>query len=180
MPQDREELLREVIDKYAKMYMKFACDRGVPFADAEDVVMDAFWAFYNHDYEAAGETDEENEKALKGLLAKIVYSKCVDYYRKNCKFKTVSLDENTDEPGVNGYFLIKDPEMAAIEEEEYLEIRKLIEGMKEIWRVPAVMYFVEERPVSEICVTLGVTGTVCRSRISRARKHLKKVLKDYF
>ena len=42
MRREDEELLQMLIEKYAKLYMKIAFDNGVPYADAEDVVMEAF------------------------------------------------------------------------------------------------------------------------------------------
>ena len=46
MPRNNEELLHELIKKYARLYMKMAKDKGIPFDDVEDIVMDAFWSFY--------------------------------------------------------------------------------------------------------------------------------------
>lgn len=38
MLQDKDELLRKLIEKYTGMYMKLAYANGVPFSDTEDVV----------------------------------------------------------------------------------------------------------------------------------------------
>ncbi len=46
MSENKEALLRELIDKYAKLYMKLACNSGVSSENAEDIVMEAFWSFY--------------------------------------------------------------------------------------------------------------------------------------
>ena len=43
MPRNNEELLHELIKKYARLYMKMAKDKGIPFDDVEDIVMDAVW-----------------------------------------------------------------------------------------------------------------------------------------
>lgn len=56
-------------------------------------------------------------------------------------------------------------------------IRDTIDGLKDIWREPVRMYFIEERSIPEISRALGITEEVCRSRISRARKCLKEKLK---
>lgn len=42
MLQNKEDLLQELIEKYAKMYMKMAYNKGIPYDDVEDVVMEAF------------------------------------------------------------------------------------------------------------------------------------------
>ncbi len=69
-------------------------------------------------------------------------------------------------------------ENTMIENEDYRRIREAIEGMKEIWRDAAFMYFIEERSTAEISKALGISEIVCRSRISRARKYLKEKLRD--
>ena len=54
MPQNNTELLQDLINKYARMYMKFAYEQGAPYDDLEDIVMDAFWCFYKSEYFGTG------------------------------------------------------------------------------------------------------------------------------
>lgn len=173
MPQNNNELLQELIEKYAKMYMKMAYNRGVPYDDAEDVVMEAFWSFYKSEY--FGKLSEEETKIM---LAHILKNKCIDYYRKNSRMELVGMDECEAELDRLSGRSENALENNMIENEDYRRIREAIEGMKEIWRDAAIMYFIEERSTAEICKALGISEMVCRSRISRARKYLKEKLKD--
>lgn len=172
MPQDNEDLLRELIDRYAKMYMKLAYDNGVPYDDVEDIVFEAFWSFYDSEY--YGELDESGTKAM---IACIVKRRCIDYYRKNSHYDSVSLDEGGNELEFLRKTHHKDPLEEMIENEEYREINQYIEDLKDIWKDVVIMYFVEGRSETEISELLGITGAVCRSRISRARKFLQEKLK---
>ncbi len=70
MLKSEEALLQELIDKYAKMYMKLAYNSGVPSENAEDVVTEAFWSFYKSGYFGC-----LSEKETKVMLANIVKNK---------------------------------------------------------------------------------------------------------
>ncbi|MCI8512464.1 MAG: sigma-70 family RNA polymerase sigma factor [Lachnospiraceae bacterium] len=172
MPQKDDTMLRELIDKYAKVFMKLAARRGVPYDDVEDIVTDAFMAFYkSKSYEeVAGNLDE-----ARFAVCRIVINKCVDYARKNSHMLMVDVGEHVGE--LKGSRSVE-PEREVIAKENVARIRECLLGMKEIWRDIAWMYFIEERSISEISRRLEITETVCRSRISRARKYLREELKD--
>lgn len=173
MPQDKSKLLQELMDKYARMYMKLAYNRGVPYDDVEDIVMAAFYSFYRSD-----KFGELSEKENKLIMAEIVRNKCTDYYRKNGRAELVGIDDcESDLDRISSNYGNKLDDKV-ISDENYAHIRDTIEGLKEIWREPVKMYFLEERSIAEISEALGISEDTCRSRISRARKHLKEQLKD--
>lgn len=173
MPQDKNELLQELIEKYAKMYMKLAYNRGVPYDDVEDVVMAAFWSFYKSDH--FGKLSEE---ANKIMMARIVINKCTDYYRKNGRVELVGIEDCTTEIDKISGRLRNGMDDKLIEDENYRRICDTIDNLKEIWRDPVRMYFIEERSTAEICEALEISEATCRKRISRAKEHLKEKLRD--
>ena len=170
MPRNNEELLHELIKKYARLYMKMAKDKGIPFDDVEDIVMDAFWSFYRSKH--FGMLSETETKAM---MTRIVENKCIDWYRKN---KRAQSNENIDEMEFLKAPSEDEPLQKAVSDEGYQDIIRCMEEMKKSWRDVAVMYWIEGLSVSEICERLGITGDVCRSRITKARQYLKKTLKD--
>lgn len=173
MPHKDTNMLQNLVEKYAKLYMQLACRNGVPYDDAEDVVMESFWAFY--DSEHYGKLDEQETKYM---IARIVKNKCIDYYRKN-KNDTEMVVEDSEETLLRvGVHSAKEPENQMIEKENYRRIRSAIENMKPIFRDTAIMYFLQERTFSEISKELGVSEPVCRKRIQRAREHLRNELRD--
>lgn len=177
MPQNKDELLQELIDKYLKMYMKLAYNKGVPYEDVEDVVWDAFMSLYDSDKFV--ELQKANDEAgIKFLMARITINKCIDYYRKNSHMEQVSLDECVEVDGGFGKYRDNDPERMIINHENYERIRQCIEGMRDIWRDLAEMYFIEEQESAEICKILGISGDVFRSRLSRIRNYMREELKD--
>ena len=114
------------------------------------------------------------------MMACIVKRKCIDFYRKNSHYEKVSLDEEENELEYLSKCQQKDPLSTIIEDEEYASIRAYLEDLKDIWRDLAIMYFVEGRSEPEICEILGISGAVCRSRISRARQFLREKLKHLY
>ena len=174
MRREDEELLQMLIEKYAKLYMKIAFDNGVPYADAEDVVMEAFWAYYSSRY-----FQELNEAEAKRMLACIVKRRRIDFYRKNSHYEKISLESNPVESLTREERACRDPLEMILHEEKYQMVQNRIEGMKAVWREPALMYFIEGYEEPEIAEMLGISGAACRSRISRARKMLRERL-DHF
>ena len=159
--------------KYSKTFMKLACNHGAPVSDAEDIVMDAFWSFYQSQY--YGKLDE---KGTRLMMAKVVKNKCIDRYRKYKTEEELTVCEDVNE--VYGISATKtcEPEHLAIAEESCRKIRAAIENLKPVWRDAAIMYFLEERTHAEISKALGISEVVCRARVSRARKFLEQELKE--
>ena len=108
-------------------------------------------------------------------MTRIVENKCIDWYRKN---KRAQFNEDIDEMEFLKAPSEDEPLQKAVSDEGYQDIIRCMEEMKKSWRDVAVMYWIEGLSVSEICERLGITGYVCRSRITKARKYLKKTLKD--
>lgn len=175
MPQDKNELLQELIDKYARMYMKLAYNRGVPYDDVEDIVMEAFWAFSR--MKEFGTLDDKGNRLV---MARIVRNKCTDYYRKYGRVELIGIEDCAAELDRMSRMSGNGPESAVIEDERRRQIREVIDGLKDIWRDPVRMYYLEERTIAEISEALGISEMLCRSRISRARKYLEKNLRNFW
>lgn len=174
MPQKNEKLLHDLIENYATTFARLALRYGVPYDDAEDIVMEAIWAFYKSElYEKKDETE------IIKIMTTIVKNKSIDFFRKENKDDVVEVDIDDEDV----YIQLAgpescEPEKVAVANDGYRHVVNIIEGLKDIWREPVKMYFVEDRSYEEISKTLEISEDVCRSRISRARKFLEKELKD--
>lgn len=173
MPQKDTKLLQDLVQKYAKLFMKMACNSGIAYDDAEDIVMEAIWAFYDSEH-----YEKLDETSAKYMVARIVKNKCIDYYRKNKNDTEMVIDDGEEAMLRVGANSSMEPEQQVIEKENGRRIRDAIENMKPILRDTATMYFLEDRTFSEISKALGVSEAVCRKRIQRAREHLREELKD--
>ena len=113
------------------------------------------------------------------MLACIVKRRSIDFYRKNSHYEKISLESNPEESLTREERACRDPLEMILHEEKYQMVQNRIEGMKAVWREPALMYFIEGYEEPEIAEMLGISGAACRSRISRARKMLRERL-DHF
>lgn len=116
------------------------------------------------------------------MLIKILKSKSIDCLRKNGHYEKVSLNQEdaANEVALLASYVITDPLDMILEEEAVLMITSEISNMREEWKEMAVLYFLKQLTIPEICELLGIPGTVCRSRIYRTRVCLKRILGPSF
>ena len=116
------------------------------------------------------------------MLIKIIKIKKIDCLRKNGHYEKVSLNQEdaANEVALLASYVITDPLDMILEEEAVLMITSEISNMREEWKEMAVLYFLKQLTIPEICELLGIPGTVCRSRIYRTRVCLKRILGPSF
>ena len=112
------------------------------------------------------------------MLVKILKRKAIDCLRKNGRYEKVSIDEENSLRSIEMLtrYVVTDPIDIIIGEETIQRITTEIANMKQEWKEMAVLYFLEQRTIPEICEILDIPGTVCRSRLYRTRMCLKKIL----
>ena len=176
MQQDENMLLQSMYEDYQAVLCYVAKRSGMPSDEIEDVIQETYISYYQK-YRL-----DWPEKQKKAMLIKIVKHKCIDHYRKNSHYESVSMDDtvNFDETELITKYMMGDSLDAIVRNETYQEVRNCIMEMKKDWRDVAILYFVEERQIKEICDILSLSPTVCRSRISRARKYLKELLRHKY
>ena len=86
-------------------------------------------------------------------------------------------EEPFDETKIVANKTTKDVLDTLANDETLMEIRKEIQEMKKDWRDVAILYFVEERPIEEICLILEISEPALRMRISRIRKYFRDTFK---
>lgn len=176
MQQDENMLLQSMYEEYQAVLRVVARNSGLPYDEIEDVIQETYISYYQN-YPL-----DWPEKQKKAMLIKIVKHKCIDYYRRNSHYERVSVDdtENFDESELITKYMMGDSLETIVQDETYREIRDSILSMKKDWRDVAMLYFVEERQIKEICEILKISNTVCRTRISRARKYLRALLEPKY
>lgn len=172
MERDKSELFRTLYEEYLVPLKKLAVSMGVKHEDVEDLVHDSLLTYFEK-YPM-----DWSDKQKKAMLARILHNKFIDSFRKGAHYADVDINDPEDAFLVVNRLMDKDALSYLVHRESYLEIQNLILGMKKDWREVIILYVIEERPIKEICEILGISGTVCRSRIARARKYLKEKLKD--
>lgn len=173
MPQKDNTLLQELVEKYVKLFAKLAYNNGVPYDDAEDVAMEAIWAFYrSRHYGKLSETE------TKLMMARIVKRKSIDFYRKVKNERELTISSADAELYSISAPRESEPEERLIDREEAKRILDTLDNLRPVWREAVIMYCIEGCSYAEISEALGISETLCRSRISRAKKFLEEEFKD--
>lgn len=175
MQQTDEELLRDMYEEYQIVLRKIATNCGVPYSYVDDVVQETFIAYYKN-YPLDWEPGQK-----KAMLARIVKNKSTDFFRKNKNtIYQISMDseEFNGEADILSKRMMRSALDSILEDENYRELREVIDGMKEEWKDLAMLLFVEGRQVSEVSALLGLSEPACRMRMSRIRKYIKNWLKE--
>ncbi len=162
--------------EYQGLLRRIAKTLNVPDMELDDVVQETFIAYFEN-YSLSW-TDTRK----KGMLIKILKRKSIDCLRKNGHYEKVSLDEGdaVNEVAMLTRYVVTDPLEVILGEEALLKITGEISNMREEWKEMAILYFLEQLTIPEICEILEIPGTVCRSRIYRTRVCLKKILGPNF
>lgn len=172
MGQEERRLLAALYEDYLVPLKKLAFWLGIEYDDIEDMVHETIMTYY------VKYPLDWSDKQKKVMLAKILYHKWIDNYRKNKHYESVSIDNTEEEFLIMNRLLEKDVLTKVLDDEMYRIARKCIDELKPDWRTVIVLHILEGRDIAEVSALLGITETVCRSRISRARKSLKEKLKD--
>jgi RNA polymerase sigma-70 factor (ECF subfamily) len=140
--------------------------------DTEDVLQDTFLSAYRH-LHAFRETCK-----FSTWLMKIAMNVSLMLLRKRRRLSEIFSNEITED----GRSLVAwefrdpgpDPEQNYIKGQTILTLRKAIQRLPPATRSVMDLYFRQERRLKETAATLGITEAAAKSRISRARRMLKK------
>lgn len=170
--EDENQLLQSIYGKYQGLLRRIAKTLNVPDLEIDDVVQETFISYFQN-YSLTW-TDTRK----KSMLIKILKRKCIDCLRKNGHYEKVSLDEEdaSAQVALLHRFVVTDPLEVVLDEESILNITSEISNMRDEWKEMAILYFLEQLTIPEICERLEIPGTVCRSRIYRTRVCLKNLL----
>lgn len=170
--EDEDMLLQSIYEEYQGILRRIAKSLNVPDMELDDVVQETFIAYFGR-YSLTW-----SPKRKKAMLVKILKSKAIDCLRKNGHYEKVSIDEENSVRCIEmlSRYVVNDPVDIIISEEAVERITTEIANMRQEWKEIAVLYFLEQRTIPEICELLNIPGTVCRSRIYRTRLCLKKIL----
>ncbi len=107
----------------------------------------------------------KNEKCFGAWMFKILVNKCKDIWNRNNNRdkRMVDLDENQDIP--------------SIEKEDYSFVNDALNQLNEEYKEVTILYYYDGFSVKEISKILNLPQGTVKSRLSRARKKLEKIIK---
>ena len=149
-----EEVVRD--SKHTLFQLSFSILKNR--TDAEDAVAEALMAAWKK-----RDHVKEPEK-FQGWLSTIVINTSRTMYRK--RYQEIAVDMRTM------------PLAGTVEELEESDVWLAITGLGEIHREVLLRYYYDGYSVKEIAEMFGVAEGTIKSRLSRAREELKKMLED--
>ena len=155
--ENKEEFIRLINSNRQKMY-RTAIAILKNEEDANDAIQEALYSAYKN-YEKL-----ENRSLFSTWLIRILINKCYDIINKN---KRVTYIDDSITEATNG---VED----TYEVENSLEwiLNKIDKDLKEI----VVLYYYDDLSVEDISNTLQIPKGTVKSRLSRAREQIKKLM----
>ena len=160
----------EIYNKYYKAMYNTALRIIKDSAEAEDIMQEAF-------IKAFSKLDSFKGSSTFGAwLKKIVVNQSITAFNKNSGFQEVSYYDQFRDIEDDGIAI------AAQEEEEnqkVQQIMKVMDSLKESYRIVLTLHLIEGYDYEEICKILDLSYANCRTTISRAKESLRKKLMSY-
>ena len=160
-PKAQLKLYKQYCDSMFCVAMRFINNAD----DAEDVLQESFIKAFQHIHQFKGEV------TFGAWLKRIVVNGCIDFL-KSKQQKTIALDDE--------YMHIVDDDNWEVPDTISLkEIISKIEELPEKYKYVVQLFLVEGYDHKEITEILNISETASRTRLLRAKKHLKEVLSEF-
>ena len=174
MEKNIDDMFQSMYEEYRGMLATIARRHGIPYDDVGEVLQETFVSY-------SGKYTEKQEEEQGPVLVTIVKRKCVDYHRKK-RIETISVDSEEGSARLDVLVTPFTEDMAdRIGKREFFKkVRDCISKMRRDWQDVLLYCCVYDLTSVEAGKVLGISGTACRSRLLRAREHLKKELGDEF
>jgi len=157
----------EVYNRYYKAMYNTALRIVKDRYEAEDIMQDSFLlAFTKLD-------SLQDDKTFGAWLKRIVVNNSIYSYKKKTKYQEVSFEnvahklerESDDTNSTDAYAALKAK-----------EVLKIMNGLKDNYRIALNLYLIEGYDHEEISEILNISYANCRTTISRAKNKLKQEL----
>ncbi|CAN0605715.1 unnamed protein product, partial [Ectocarpus sp. 12 AP-2014] len=132
--------------------------------DAEDVLQESFIKAFQKIHQYKGEV------TFGAWLKRIVVNKSIDFLKS--KKDKVSIDEQDMQ------VVAEDDNWNVSAVISIDEVRLAIDQLQEKYKYVVLMFLVEGYDHQEIAEVLNISSSACRTRLSRGKNQLKKLLKE--
>lgn len=157
-----------LVNRYAGLVFSIALHHLQDRDEAADVVQEVFLKAYN----ALGRYN--TAFPFKAWISRITLNHCINLNRKR-KWPTVEMDDAVERvPAIEGL-----PEKHILDEERRKAIAEAVANLPDMYRLPVILYHQHDMSYEDICRVLGLTMTLVKNRLHRARKMLAVALADH-
>lgn len=155
-----------LFDRYSKKIYNLIYYMIYNKEDSEDLTQDTFVKAYT-----SIKTLKKKER-FGNWLYHIAINNCRNYLKKYLKFETVELDLSLPDPKEISVDSIYNDQL-----QKHLEMALKSLGHK--YREVVILHHIKELNLNEISEILKIPVGTIKSRLARAREHLKSILKNY-
>lgn len=152
----------ENIKKYEKTMYNLAYSIVRNEYDAADIISESVLRAY------CNLETLKSDRSFQPWVLRIVHNTAVEFIRKNAKI--VNTGEFADVPAEDTE---KDIETTIV-------LREAVESLKQPYRTVVILFYYENLSIANIAHITGCNTVTVRQQLSRARKQLKKILKEDF
>ncbi len=168
----------ELVTKYERRVFRVARNITNNAEDAEDVLQETFWKAYSH----LG--DFQGNSQFYTWLVRIAVNESLMKLRRRKSGKTFSLDEGIDtgEETVTREIAVwdGDPEQRYSQTQLRQILDDAVASLRPTFRAVFVLRDIEELSTEETANALGLSVPAVKSRLLRARLHLREKLTRFF
>ena len=167
----RQEELEQYIYDYGKDLYSFCCSVTRSREEAEDLYQDTFLKFYEIGEKLVIETNPKSY--LMGISVNIYRN----YKRKlSIRQRIAGTQQSVEEMEIEPVSDARLTEEKVIVQEESRLLRGAVRQLPDKYRLPVLLFYMEELPLTEIAAVLKLPEGTVKSRLYRAKKMLKQKL----
>lgn len=168
-----QEELEAYIQTYGKDLYSFCCSMTHNRKEADDLYQDTFLKLYEIKDEVV---IEKNPKSFLMTLAVNLYR---NYKRKlSVRQRIVGIGLSLEDNPIDIPSGEQMTEEKIVEQEACLIIRKSVKQLPDKYKLPILLFYMEDLAVADISQILSLPEGTVKSRIHRAKKILKQKLED--
>lgn len=165
-PTRTERFMRHALDAHGSAVYVVALAQTRSVHDAQDVAQDVFLRLLTTD------TPFTSDDHLRAWLLRVTVNRCREFHRLVWNRRVDSADDQLLELPGN----LPNPEDAAVAALTKSPVWQALRQLPEKLRVVALLYYVEDYSTAEIARVVGCSPATVRTRLHRARKHLRDIL----
>ncbi|MCP5106643.1 MAG: sigma-70 family RNA polymerase sigma factor [bacterium] len=170
------ELSGILVDRYKKPLYSFCCKLTGNRGEADDLFQDT-WV------KAVGNIHRcDEDKRFITWLFTICINLYRDRYRKYYRWlkvvKSYLSAEQMETEMTNIESKETGPDESAVKREQKENVRNVLGTLKDIYRIPLLLYYYREFSLDEIAGMLEIPKGTVKSRLAAGRNQLKKIMED--